>query len=735
MVIVTHPFLTLATSVSLLGYNFGTKDVPRLHNLLLGMSTGSDCRQHIVFSTIFTENLSETFGTPVTLTKGSKYVLSQNEIFHSNFRLNIFKDREWTCQHTILYLNIIPSFNPVFSKLLGNWLTMFGERYLFDTRNFRVFPDNFFFLVVTQFDMAEILESNFPIYNRPGSFHTIPNIGLLFLSNQSSTCSGYSICYNYKEGVIPLISNFKCAAKQSLSEIAESFMKIVSPRLDPGNWKAEISEEILPRKARISIYIFNLALSSANRSLFNVSLGTVGKYCFDRYHEICFLQEFSMIGSFAVLNNELNKNLASMKSFKLVQYEGLSFLSCHTDSRITFSIYLAPFYKYTWISIAICLLVLSILVGVLAHFSLGYSDPFIIFYFFGCLIDEVSYIPSKLQNLSVFRQISLPWLLVGSLLSNCYIGLLIENINAPLPATKFETFAAITCASRETLEIDLDKLLVRRDEADALKLSLKDGTALEVNVPLEEYECFSLLSGFVPEREDPWEYPPTQIYGINPETYELHWVIRDTFPGSGLSGVSSKKKIAEWYFLSNHKLRRYPVALYDRRRNISSIQDIKEATEEEIVSCGKSAFVDWEDNVRNYLRYLTRFYPGIEFYVSKENIIQPPIFHSFFCSKNAIVFTNFIKLGEAGINEDVVNKFSAITDSVKEENYTKSVAIKIIERLKLTDKVSPLNLESSVQTVFVILGICLAFSANILLIEKPVEDLKGERIFQRGNYL
>lgn len=78
---------------------------------------------------------------------------------------------------------------------------------------------------------------------------------------------------------------------------------------------------------------------------------------------------------------------------------------------------------------------------------------------YGSLVDEVGTVPAKLSSLLSFKFLSIPWLLVGMLLSNCYLSIFITNLNSPLPGERFDTYQKISCQDKPKIELNKTNLL------------------------------------------------------------------------------------------------------------------------------------------------------------------------------------------------------------------------------------------------------------------------------------
>lgn len=174
---------------------------------------------------------------------------------------------------------------------------------------------------------------------------------------------------------------------------------------------------------------------------------------------------------------------------------GLSFFSCYMVSRgITFSLYLAPFDNFVWIGTVILLVLSSTILSLgFYFFSKKISLVNIILYFIGCLIDEVSNLPQKCMAFLSFKLLSIPWLVIGMLLSSCYISNFITNLNSPLPGERIDSYEKIYCQEETKIRATVDMLRKRY----YVRNNLEDENIANFTARRERLGGI-LLYGFVP---------------------------------------------------------------------------------------------------------------------------------------------------------------------------------------------------------------------------------------------
>lgn len=193
------------------------------------------------------------------------------------------------------------------------------------------------------------------------------------------------------------------------------------------NWIDETLSVI--RKTQLSLILIGIAFSKLNATS---HIETYGQCRHPILTETCLYPHFNHEDLiYAIVENQ---NVVTT-------FPGIYFFSCYEVSGgVTFSLYLLPFKPMMWI-VAVILLYLSTFLLSLGFYALTRKIyPITIFlYFYASLVDEVSTVPAKLSTLLSFKVLSIPWLLVRMLLSNCYLSICITNLNSPFPGERFDT--------------------------------------------------------------------------------------------------------------------------------------------------------------------------------------------------------------------------------------------------------------------------------------------------------
>lgn len=196
-----------------------------------------------------------------------------------------------------------------------------------------------------------------------------------------------------------------------------------------------------------------------------------------------------------------------------------SFFSCSHYSRgVSFSLYLAPYDTMFWMVLIFMLLLSACNVSLGFYLLNKEFHPVKIFvYFCGLLMDEVDQLPNILSNFLPLRCISVPWVLVSTVIINCYLGSVITNLNAPLPGERYDTYEKITCSEKSKISINYDMIENRKVAMVGNYNGMGFSTYLRNSVGF----CYTFLSEFVRDEKDNntfWKYNFRFInyfYGIN----------------------------------------------------------------------------------------------------------------------------------------------------------------------------------------------------------------------------
>lgn len=348
------------------------------------------------------------------------------------------------------------------------------------------------------------------------------------------------------------------------------------------------------------------------------------------------------------------------KKYDLIvtRFDGITYFSCYAKGSLDFLIYFVPFSFNLWIALICTVCIISTVVWFYTERFLKIGIKFNVFLtFFGFLVDEYSFIPKRLDDNLPFRLINIPWLFIGTLFSVCYIGILIEFVNSPLPKDKIRDFEHLACY-KDGKESVLNKTIYNVAKAqDYYYLEAKERYNPLIHLtPGERSECFSILSKIRDYEMDKFVHP------FQRESYETFSILGNLFDLLYYNFSHSETKLL--FYLLNPKRRFFPKSLWNESKvssknillnafnqtgNLEILKSMKvldtklgweylhgyifhtdrknieKAILKEITDCDEpSAYLgEWRD-VSNYVKTMDEIYPTKDFYQGKERIFSKP---------------------------------------------------------------------------------------------------------------
>lgn len=187
---------------------------------------------------------------------------------------------------------------------------------------------------------------------------------------------------------------------------------------------------------------------------------------------------------------------------------GFRYLTFYSEQYQSFQIYIAPFQPELWFALLVTVLVLiSVYQYFASHALVSFPGWLTIL---ATIFEESSHIPQEIERKIYFRFTFGFWCLMSVILTNCYNGLMISELNAPLPAFVPETFKDLVCtkvsadttdkhlivfsnsADKSTHAIDKDLTVAQEKISYMLLLPIE-----KFNLPDNPYRndnCFNLYS-------------------------------------------------------------------------------------------------------------------------------------------------------------------------------------------------------------------------------------------------
>ncbi|OXA46150.1 hypothetical protein Fcan01_19030 [Folsomia candida] len=391
-----------------------------------------------------------------------------------------------------------------------------------------------------------------------------------------------------------------------------------------------------------------------------------------------------------------------------LKFLGFQFLTCYSESYLSFRFYVDPFQPDLWTALGICLFVITAIVWAYVRFAKVKIVSFPPWLFvLSTLLEEAHPVPMKIDKLIIFRYVFGIWSLMSVILTNCYNGLMISKLNYVIP----ETFADLLCqdgAIHSSSYYNLSDFLLNWRE------NLKFNLVLRYWDGVKNYEYFHNTSfvGFQDRHDSsncyrllstPFKLPHQDVIEFKFLTYlpnEVNSYSLSKQTGFEWVPLLEWPHLAQLLQLLNPRHAHFPKGIDYSRKDLN-VTYMQRKTETEIIDCSRKAvFIAQLDDLQFEYDFLTLNYHGNEFHKGKE--IQDPrpkglVFYNADLSKVPKYYVSLIETGiYARIDQEleqraVLDRKAAITQSKDDSSFS-------------------LGLNGGVVTIFVLYGFALAGS-------------------------
>ncbi|OXA64648.1 hypothetical protein Fcan01_00195 [Folsomia candida] len=663
------------------------------------------CRLHLKFDFLHSENLPTTNQIPVTLTK--QKVSKYEKTWHQPF-LDLFRTKGWICE--CILIKVSPKAKNYFEELPEYWYNFHVTYYLRQSRHKKesglTLHRNFGVIVFA--DNSKI-PKNFEgiIYLTSlsqGAWDLIAGLTLTILYLPKYPTQNYvTICVRIERvAKPPNLNNFEC--RRQIFRNSPSFP--VTRRTD-SFWGVEFHiTQIDLHLTLVNMYMLNTALALINASSAPRNVPVLNE---------TFYQKLEKQGSLRIRYPAFYPNADSAEDppgnghndYILLGSKDINFLTCYSVPKLTFNLYADPFPTSVWILLIISITTFTLLLDTYSVRWLKIRGNSNFLFFIGSFLEETSSLDRKLEKSAIFRLGIGPWILVSMILSTVYVAQILNSLNSPLPTTHISEFKTFACSGH-----DFDKKLLNhtgyyellfRLAKFATKFALLQRRNRSI---LEQTNCFAVLSS---PSGDP-----------NARGLMTYWWTRKL---TQLTIVAHKNALGEAYYklmssFISIKQRYYPKSLHgwDKKVKITR-QIINSAVEEELVACGKSVYVGTGSHIADYKTYLEQQYPFRTFYTGSAPIFAEMRWWSFSCSKDSKILKYFRLFIESGIHQ----WYAAWQE--REGRKEKLVVSKGIKRKVFVsgtywELVKRLYLQTSVQTLFQLCAGFLAVAGGVFVYER-----------------
>ncbi|OXA39893.1 hypothetical protein Fcan01_25293 [Folsomia candida] len=422
--------------------------------------------------------------------------------------------------------------------------------------------------------------------------------------------------------------------------------------------------------------------------------------------------------------------LSAFENFIVSEFIGYQYVTCSREKYMTFKFYITPFKPWLRGTLFISL-ILIIAITTTFNSLMGLSNTSFVPWLFivATILEEEGHLPENVGRKWFIRLILGAWCLMSVIITNCYNGIMITELNAPLSALHLSNFHQLLCHREDKsytenivlayhkyenttafkdLDVDLSKISYKRIawylhyiQFTSSPFKLENSNEMNEIVDRQRSRivsnnCFHILSL-------PLDYTDSPvIYSKVPEFIDLlrHILLE-------IVAVSKFSKLHLLiYNLLDPKLTHYPKG-FQHSNPYQAFSDLRDSVETELLDCGKTVFVAKSDIIRAEYQYLRKHYFAKKFYKSTQISEYFP-FGLYFLETIASNVPKYFKdIFETGIYGRLK----------VEEARLKYLNRKPVKKFQDQQLFESLGLDGAIVTVFIICGITIIVAGIAFLFE------------------
>lgn len=328
----------------------------------------------------------------------------------------------------------------------------------------------------------------------------------------------------------------------------------------------------------------------------------------------------------------------AQQQFVLSKFQSYQFITCYSEKFISMSFFLLPFQPIVWgvlltsvVCISLIVLLYIKLINMNEHFSAW-------LYVVAYLCDDSITVPKQLWQKNFFRLIAGSWILMSVVMTNCYTGLMISDLNSPMPSTNVpETFEDLICEDTEIIQAY--KKGANLTEWIQKKIYELGKVYNRADLKFVSSPCFKILSA------------PSVLHG-----FQFLRLLEDTniamIGWKDLDNVTLETIIT--LLLGNRKHSFVPSGYEKSDPTLPNSADLTMSNniasmEKDISSCLKYVLAVDGSDIAAEFEYLTRKYYWIKFYRRKDSLGSKPFGWTLLAERESKVPIYFKSLLETGI--------------------------------------------------------------------------------------
>ncbi|OXA46165.1 hypothetical protein Fcan01_18953 [Folsomia candida] len=380
------------------------------------------------------------------------------------------------------------------------------------------------------------------------------------------------------------------------------------------------------------------------------------------------------------------------------KFEEYHFLTCYTEPYISFYFYFSPFQYKLWVVLAISIFIMVSITTIAVHYLRERQTFSAWLFVLATLFDETGFLPSKIEKHTFFRFTLGTWCLMSVILTNCYNGIMITELNAPLKLFHPETFDHLRC--RQDYLVDIEEYyhinLTAKANDSRYFLGRNDKALHDINSTLVSNKCYSLLSAFRRSRGGK----------LMPEFFiDLILLAKKFRENSWKEVTRSLPYTILNFFNSKHSHR--PKDFSHMQGSINNLI-LRSVIEQEVVQCGKTVFIAKLSELKLEYEFLSRRYPRTKFFISSKGVLGNPSGWKFTHPWRSRVAKGVKRVTEAGILRYAESQDMART------NFNRTPA------MEQATSVKPINiatLSGALLIVFILTGSLICATILVFVLE------------------
>ncbi|OXA54381.1 hypothetical protein Fcan01_11140 [Folsomia candida] len=271
---------------------------------------------------------------------------------------------------------------------------------------------------------------------------------------------------------------------------------------------------------------------------------------------------------------------------------GFQFLSCYADSYITFDFYVTPFQPGVWLGLVSSLLLTFMVLSAYMFWKHKRSAIGLFLSFLSLFFDDFTPVPKYMADTFFYRILFTALGFVAVLVTNCYTGIMITELNAPLKQSRPETFQDLICQDRNILNGNDSQDIARWAKDANLDLYWGKSNIMKPNNP----NIFGWYTHLI-------------------ATYSLD--IKKLLKEFQINKETTAKitKAGLFYVVLLNPVHNFLPSGFNFTKRKHTTTELQELVERDITICKeKTVLIGTTDQIEGEMDFLTKSYPSKKFY-------------------------------------------------------------------------------------------------------------------------